>query len=82
MTYVSRNHATGIGSAKSTNEADDAAAQNAIAEGQKMTVKGLNGGIASGIREAIDAKGGVSTVANVRARLDTAVVSKNEDLEG
>lgn len=78
VTYVSRNHATGIGSAKSTNEADDAAAQNAIAEGQKMTVKGLNGGIASGIREAIDAKGGVSTVANVRARLDTAVVSKND----
>jgi len=78
VTYVLRSHSTGIGSAKSANEADDAAAQSAISEGQKIAVKGLNGGIASGIREAIDGKGGVSTVANVRARLETAVVSKND----
>lgn len=76
--YVVRGHATGIGSAKSVNEADDAAAQSAISEGQKIAVRGLNGGIASGIREAIDGKAGVSTVANVRARLDTPVVSKND----
>lgn len=78
VTYVMRNHATGIGSAKSVDDADDVAAENAIHEGQKITVKGLNGGIASGIREAIGAQGGVSTIANVRARLDTAVVSKND----
>ncbi len=76
VTYVTRSHATGIGSAKSVNEADEAAAQNAIHEGQKLAVKGLNGGIASGIREAIAAQGAVSTVANVRVRMDTAVVSK------
>lgn len=78
VNYVMRVHATGIGSAKSVNEADEAAAQNAIHEGQKLAVKGLNGGIASGIREAIAAQGAVSTVANVRIRLDNPIVSKND----
>lgn len=78
VTYVMRNHVTGIGSAKSVAEADDVAAANAVHEGQKITVKGLNGGIASGIREAIGATGAVSTVANVRTKLDTATVSKND----
>jgi len=78
VTYVSRSHATGIGSAKDEMQADEMATQQAINEGQKLTVRGLNGGIASGIREAIGARGAVSTVANVRERMDTAVVSKND----
>ncbi len=78
VTYVMRGHATGVGSAKSVDEADEAAAQSAIQEAQRITVKGLNGGIASGIREAIGAQGGVSTVANVRTRLETPMVSKND----
>ena len=78
VTYVLRNHATGIGSAKDMAQADEAAVQHAISEGQKLTVKSINGGIASSMREVIGARGAVSTVANVRARLDTAVVSKND----
>ncbi len=78
VTYVLRNHATGIGSAKDMAQADEAAVQHAISEGQKLTVKSINGGIASSMREVIGARGAVSTVANVRSRLDTAVVSKND----
>lgn len=76
--YIMRGNATGIASAKTVAEADEKAALNAIQEAQKEVVRAINGGIASGIREAIASTGAASTVANVRARLGTAVVSKED----
>ena len=76
--YLTRGSITATGSARSMEEAEDKAAENAILEAQKVVARSLNGGIASGIREAIGANGAVSTIPNVRARLDTAVVSKND----
>ncbi|MBR1772212.1 MAG: hypothetical protein IJ747_09315, partial [Lachnospiraceae bacterium] len=78
VSYVMRQSITGTGSAATTAVADDRAAENAIQEAQRNVARMLNGGIASGIREAIAGKGGASTVANVRARLDTPVVSKED----
>lgn len=78
VAYILRGNATGVGSAKTVPEADDKAAENAILEAQKVVVKAINGGIASGIREAIAGKGAASTVANVRFRLNEAAVSKND----
>lgn len=76
--YIMRADITGTGSAKTVPEADEKAAQNAIQEAHKMVVRSINGGIASGIREAIAGRGAASTVANVRARLNTAAVSKDD----
>ena len=78
VAYVVRSKATGMGSAKNTNEADDKAAENAIAEAQKVVARSINGSIASGIKEVISGLGASSTVASVRARMTTAVVSKND----
>ena len=78
VAYVTHGKATGIGSAKNTSDADDKAAENAIIEAQKIVARSINGSIASGIKEAIDGRGASSTVASVRARLTTAVVSKND----
>lgn len=78
--YITRADVTGTGSAKTVPEADEKAVQNAIQEAQKVVVRSINGGIASGIREAIAGRGAASTVANVRARLNTGVVSK-EDMQ-
>ena len=80
VSYIVRGNVTGTASAKTVPEADEKAAQNAIQEAQKVVVRSINGGIASGIREAIAGRGAASTVANVRARLTTAVVSK-EDMQ-
>ncbi|MBQ8117356.1 MAG: hypothetical protein IJ147_04795 [Lachnospiraceae bacterium] len=78
VAYVTHGKATGIGSAPNTSDADDKAAENAIIEAQKIVARSINGSIASGIKEAIDGHGASSTVASVRARLTTAVVSKND----
>ncbi len=78
VAYVIRSKSTGMGSAKNTNEADDKAAENAIAEAQKVVARSINGSIASGIKEVISGLGASSTVASVRARMTTAVVSKND----
>ena len=75
---MTRGKATGVGSAQTIEEADNKAAENAISEAQKLVVRGLNGGIASGIREAIAALGSGATVANVRAQLNVAAVTKND----
>ena len=78
VTYITRGKITGVGSAKTVPEADEKAANNAIAEAQKVVVRSINGGIASGIREAMSGRGAASTLANVRARIDTPVVSAND----
>lgn len=78
VAYVIRGDVTGVGSARTIAEADEKAAENAILEAQKIVVRGINGGIASGIREAISGKGAVSTVANVRAKLDVPRVTKDD----
>jgi len=78
VAYVMRQSATGSGSATTTQMADERAAESAIQEAQKLVVRNLNGGIASGIREAIAGKGTTSTVANVRARINDAAVSKED----
>ncbi|MBR1854681.1 MAG: hypothetical protein IJ794_16305, partial [Lachnospiraceae bacterium] len=78
VAYVTRGKATGVGSAKTTAAADDKAAENAIIEAQKVVARSINGSIASGIKEAIAGRGASSTVASVRARLTTGVVSKND----
>lgn len=78
VAYITRGNATGKASARTVPEADEKAAHNAILEAQKVVVRAINGGIASGIREAISGRGAASTVANVRARLNTAQVSPND----
>lgn len=77
VSYIMRGTVTGVGSARNVSEAEDKAAENALLEAQKVVGKAINGGIASGIREAIAGKGAASTVANVRAKMDVASVSKN-----
>jgi hypothetical protein len=74
--YIMRGEARGAASATTIAAADDLAAENAVLEAQKIAIKGLNGGIPSGIREVIAATGTVATVASVRARIDAAVPSK------
>lgn len=76
VAYITRAVVTGSGSAQTIPVADEKAAENAVSEAQKVIARSLNGGIASGIREAIGAKGVVSTVASARAKLDTPEVTK------
>lgn len=76
VAYITRAVVTGSGSAQTIPEADEKAAENAVTEAQKVIARSLNGGIASGIRETIGAKGVVSTVASARARLDVPEVTK------
>ncbi|MCM1091655.1 MAG: hypothetical protein NC092_08655 [Butyrivibrio sp.] len=78
VAYVVRGNVTGTGSAKTIPEADAKAAENAVIEAQKIVGRGINGGIASGIRETIAGTGAVSTVASVRARLTSPSVSKDD----
>lgn len=78
VAYIMRGTSTGVGSAKNVPAAEDKAAENAILEAQKAVVRAINGGIASGIREAIAGKGAASTVANVRAKMDVPAVSKGD----
>ena len=78
VAYITRGKVTGVGSAKTVSEADEKAVNSAIAEAQKVVVRSINGGIASGIREAMSGRGAASTLANVRARIETPVVSAND----
>jgi hypothetical protein len=74
--YFMRGKVRGSASATTIVAADDMAAENAIVEAQKIAIRGLNGGIPSGLREAIAATGAVATVANVRARLESPTPTK------
>lgn len=80
VAYVTRGDVTAEGSAKTIAEADALAVENAILAAQKIVVRGMNGGISAGIREAISANGAASTIVNVRARLDVPTVNK-EDMQ-
>ncbi len=80
VAYVMRGNVTAEASARTIAEADSMAADNAVLAAQKIAVRGLNGGISAGIKEAISANGAASTSANVRARMDVAAVSK-EDMQ-
>lgn len=78
VAYVMRGSVTAEASARTIAEADTMAADNAILAAQKIAVRGLNGGISAGIKEAISASGAASTSANVRARMDVPAVSKDD----
>lgn len=80
VAYVMRGSVKAEASAKTIAEADTLAADNAILAAQKIAVRGLNGSISAGIKEAISANGAASTVANVRAKMDVPVVRK-EDMQ-
>ncbi|MCM1101809.1 MAG: hypothetical protein NC079_09260 [Clostridium sp.] len=76
--YVVRGDVTAEGSAGTIAEADNLAVENAILAAQKIAARSMNGGISSGIREAISAPGAVSTIANVRGRLNVPVAGKDD----
>ena len=80
VSYVMRGSVTAEASARTIEEADSLAADNAILAAQKIAVRGLNGGISAGIKEAISAGGAAATVANVRARMDVPNVGKEDML--